>query len=381
MKFNFTRTTSLEDAKAFLSQALSSGKFPHALLIHGAEGVGQNPLLLDLADILLCDSAVERPCRKCPACAQGRRGNSERLHFLLPLEKGGGDDERKELDGPQVEEMVAKTEAFLGDPYGYGLTEKDSIRIVQVRDLQGRLSYAGASRNSRVVLIPWAENFQPGAANALLKTLEEPPAGTYFLLSTANRKAVLQTILSRCTGLPVAALEDGPFAAAVAARKEWWDGAPPSRLIPFSEGSLGVLLHLYRNGGEALLEEASIYLAAALQVDWRAFSDYLDGSAAFEDMESASRLLHFVLRMIGCLHRLRVEEGPARSPGWIAKALARQGWDGSLSAPLEILDGAADLAGFAALNENILSGVQGYSKPKMAALGSWLERDMKMAAR
>lgn len=381
-KTGFTRTTGLEEAKAFLDRALSSGKFPHALLVHGPEGVGQNALILDLADILLCESAVERPCRKCPACAQGRRGGSERMHFLLPLEKAGagsgGDGEPpKELDGPQMEEMIGKTDAFLGDPYGFGISGKDMIRIVQIRDLQGRLAYAGASARSRVVLLPWAELLNESAANALLKTLEEPPAGTYFLLSSANRRDVKATILSRCTHLPVAPLEEIPFAAAVAARKEWWNDAPPTRLVPFAEGSLGVLLRLYRSGGEALLEETAAFLEAALQPDWRRFSEYLDGSPAFDAMDAAAPLLDFALKVIRALHRLRVAEGAGPVPAgpWIPGALARRGWDPALAGMLAAADRSGDLSGLAAMVETLLSAVQDYAKPRMAALGAWLERE------
>jgi hypothetical protein len=274
-----------------------------------------------------------------------------------------------------------------------------------VRDLQVRLGYAGAAGRSRVVLVPWAETFNTSAANALLKTLEEPPAGTYFLLSSASRKSIPATILSRCTHLPVAALDDKAFAAAAAARKEWWAAdagsaggdAPPARLMPFAEGSLGALLSLHRNGGEALLEETLAFAAAALQSDWRAFSDYLDASAAFDKMETAAPLLAFSLRAVRALHRLRVAAGrptaAVRSPGaapvpaplslspeargWIPSALERQGWERSLAPLFEAFDRAEDLSAFASLIEAVLSAVQDYSKPRMAALGAWLEREPK----
>ena len=75
MDFAFNRTLGLTEAKASLAQAISSGKFPHALLIHGPEGVGQNPMLLDLADILLCEEeSGTRPCGKCAGCL-GRKKN------------------------------------------------------------------------------------------------------------------------------------------------------------------------------------------------------------------------------------------------------------------------------------------------------------------
>lgn len=383
MQHTFTRTTGLEAAKAFLSQALDSGKFPHALLIHGPEGVGQNALLLDLADILLCESAASRPCGRCGSCLQARSGNSERALYILPLATSQGDEDRKELEGPQLEEMIAKIPAFLGDPYGYAVTDRELIRIVQARDLQVRLGYAGAARRSRVVIIPWAESFVPAAANALLKTLEEPPAGTYFLISSSNRKAILPTILSRCTLLPVAALDDKPFAAAVAARKTWWEGQPPARLIPFAEGSLGSLLHLHRNGGEATLEESGRFFTAALQEDWRVFSEYLDESGAFDKLENAAPLLTFSLRAVRALHRLRVGAGADRAGDWLPAALSRAGWDASLAGPLgalAALDKAADLGAFAQYLESLLAAVQDYAKPRMAAMGAWLEQEGRWTA-
>lgn len=378
MKYSFARTTGHEDAKAFLIQALTSGKFPHALLIHGPEGVGQNALLLDLADILLCESAETRPCGKCGSCLQGRSGNGERIHFMLPLKTSGGDEDSKDLEGAQMEELGEKIRSFLGDPYGFPLEERAMIRIVQSRDLHVKLGYAGTGGKARVVVVPWAETFNISAANALLKTLEEPPAAVYFLLATSNRKALLQTILSRCTSLPLPALEDAAFAAAVRERKAWWadlGGEPPARLLPFAEGSLGALLHLHRNGGEALLDESLGYLDAALQSDWRTFSDWLDASAAFDKMDTAAPLLAFLLRAARALHRLRVETGESRPSGWITQALARRGWDPSLAPLFAALDRETDLREFSALVEGVLAAVQDYAKPRMAALGAWLERE------
>lgn len=383
MNYAFPRTTGLEESKAFLTQALASGKFPHGLLVHGPEGAGQEALLLDLADILLCESAVERPCGKCPPCLQARSGGMERKHFLLPLDKGGNDEEDFETD--QIDELVEKTARLQGDPYGFGVLDKAWIRTVQARQLQTRLGYAAGAGKAQVVIVPCAEHFWPNAANALLKTLEEPPRGTYFLLSTSNKKAILPTILSRCSHLPVTALSDADFAKAAAARKEWWSeagGVPPARLLPFAEGSLGALLALHRGGGEARLAEAAAFAGAALQGDWRAFSEWLEGCPAFDKLETAAPLLAFVLRALRALHRLRVSAGPeaARGREWIPAALARQGWDASLAPELAVFDRAADLGHLAALAESILAAVQDYAKPRMAALGAWLEHEAKQAA-
>ncbi|MDB5106855.1 MAG: ATPase [Fibrobacteres bacterium] len=385
MQFAFSRTQGLDEAKSFLSQAISSGKFPHALLVHGPEGVGQNALLLDLVDILLCDSAEIRPCGKCPGCLGRQRNNLDNLIFLMPIEKKdkaadkGGDGE---MEDAQVDELTERAKDFHADPYGFARSEKGNLNVGQIRGMQARLSFAEASQRPRIVVILWAETMAAPAANTLLKTLEEPPANTYFLLSSDDRSVLLPTILSRCTQLPIFPMVPEALRAVLAAKgKVWGMEVPPERLIPFAEGSPGVLLALHRNGGETLLEEAGRFLDAALRGDWAGFSDYLDDSDAFADLQSASRLLHFLLRTIRLFHRLEAMEGPAAyadsasSVGyaWTRKALERQGLDPSLAAVIGPMECAPDLMAFTAWIEDTLSAVQSYAKPKVAALGLYLE--------
>jgi DNA polymerase III delta prime subunit len=387
MEFTFSRAQGLEEAKTFLGRALSSGKFPHALLIHGAEGMGQNPLLLDLADILLCDAADMRPCGLCEGCLGRKRNNLDNLIFLMPIEKkdkasASGDGEGG-MEDAQVDELAEKAKDFHADPYGFSRTEKSNLNIGQIRSLQARLSFAEVSRRPRIVVILWAETMGHPAANTLLKTLEEPPANTYFLISSDDRSALLPTIISRCTQLPLFPMGPEALRAVLAAKAGAWDMAvPPERLIPFAEGSPGALLALHRNGGETLLEEAGRFLDASLRGDWSAFSDYLEGSDAFADLQASARLLHFLLRTVRLFHRLEALEGPivrdAGSHGWTQGALKRQGLDPSLAGIIGPLEGAADLRAFTAWIEELLGAVQSYAKPKVAALGLYLDAASKL---
>ncbi|HKP96372.1 MAG TPA: hypothetical protein VJ385_11510, partial [Fibrobacteria bacterium] len=170
MKSAFSRAQGLDEAKTFLAQALSSGKFPHALLIHGPEGAGQNALLLDLVDLLLCEDAEARPCGRCAGCLGRRRNNLDSLIFLMPIEKKdkGGDGE---LEGGQMDELAEKAGEFHADPYGFSRTEKGNLDVGQIRSMQSRISFAEASQRPRIVVILWAETMQASAANTLLKTL------------------------------------------------------------------------------------------------------------------------------------------------------------------------------------------------------------------
>ncbi len=400
MRFSFSRAQGLEEAKAFLSQALSSGKFPHGLLVHGPEGVGQNPLLLDLVDILLCDAADLRPCGACQGCLGRLRNNLDSLIFLMPiekkdkaLEKSGGDGE---MEDAQVDELTERAKEFQADPYAFARTEKSNLNIGQIRSMQARLSFAESSRRPRIVVLLWAETMAAAAANTLLKTLEEPPPNTYFLLSSDDRSALLPTILSRCTQLPLFPMAPDALRAVMAKQGKAWDIAIlPERLIPFAEGSPGALLSLHRNGGDTLLEESARFLASALAGDWSAFSDYLEESDGFGDLQSASRLLHFLLRAVRVFHRLEALEGPVgRGMGpdggtnpdaiaianagatafpWTRTALQRQGLDATLADVLGPLENTQDMAALVAWIEEMLSAVQSYAKPKVAALGLYLE--------
>jgi DNA polymerase-3 subunit delta' len=375
MKFAFSRTQGLEEAKSFLSRALASGKFPHALLINGPEGVGQNPLLLDLVDILLCEPAELKPCGECPGCLGRKRNNLDNLHFVIPLAEKSDDGDARKMTPAQTQELSDGIQTLAEDPYGFTVAEKAVIRISQISDLQGKIAFSLAGERVKLVVMLKVETMDAPVANALLKTLEEPPPNTYFLLSSDDRSALLPTILSRCTQLPVFPMAPDALRAVIAAKGEAWDmKTPPEKLLPFTEGSPGALLRLHRNGGDTLLEEAGRFLAAALDGNWRAFSDYLEESDGFADLQSSARLLHFLLRAVRVHHRLDVLEGPfvGEASDALGGAMRRQGMEPSLAGMLAPL-GRADAAAFAGWIEELLAAVQSYAKPKVAALGLYLE--------
>jgi hypothetical protein len=396
METLFNRTLGHDDAKAFLARALSSGKFPHALLIHGPQGIGQNALALDLVDLLLCDDAARRPCGKCAGCLGRRRSNLENLHFVIPLEEKSEGGDSRALTGAQVAELTEGMAAVSADPYGFAPAEKAVIRIAQISDLQGKIGYTLPGGGAKVAVMLKAETMDAPVANALLKTLEEPPANTYFLIACEDRGSLLPTIVSRCTQLPLFPLTVPAMRAAAAARATAWDmPAVPERLLPLAEGSPGILLSLHRNGGATQISEAGNFLAAALGPDSARenglpFADYLDGSPAFEDLASAAAFLAFLLRVIRLGLRLRIEAGAphgsphgspvasappgARKPGaWTRSALAAQGLDPALEEALAPLEEAHDLRPLAAWAEELLQAVRAYAKPKNAAFGLYLE--------
>jgi len=151
-------------------------RWPHAVLVAGPAGIGKRMLADWLARTLLCEkpSANGAPCGECPSCRYARAGQHPDLRIVEPVD----DDE----ENPKPVEWIVV----------------DRIRAL-VR-WSGLTSHRGGAK---VALIDPAERMNPAAANALLKTLEEPQPDTYFLLVSHQPGRLPATIASRCQRLAV----------------------------------------------------------------------------------------------------------------------------------------------------------------------------------
>src|SRR6266436_9246833 len=217
-----------EGTRHRLAGAIASGRLPQALLLEGPPGVGKQRLALWLAQALVCDAGRGTPqdsltiagegCGKCQHCKLVLSLSHPDVHWFVPLEpskKGGDADKQVELVAEALgEEMAARREQPLYEPPS-GLA---SHGIAAVRLLLRRLALTPALSRRKVFLIGNAERLVPqtgaeAAANALLKALEEPPADTVFVLTTAAPESLLPTILSRVVRVRVARLGDSVVAA------------------------------------------------------------------------------------------------------------------------------------------------------------------------
>ena len=148
--------------KEILDRSLASGRLAHAYLFSGPDGIGKRLMALALARAIVCHE--QRGCGDCQACRKIDHRNHPDLHVLEP-------------DG-------------------------NSIKIEQVRSLQKDLNLKPLEAPRKICLIEAADSMTLGAANALLKTLEEPRGDTLLILLSAHPNRLLETIRSRCQALP-----------------------------------------------------------------------------------------------------------------------------------------------------------------------------------
>ena len=174
-------------------QALRS-RTTQGLLFQGQRGIGKLELATSYAQALLCEHPVEdgHACGKCPACHWFGQGSHPDFRMLQPES--------------ETEEVEA------------GKKASRQISVDQIRSLSDFMGMTAHQGGRRVVIIHPAEAMNANAANALLKNLEEPPAGMLFILVTHKPQALLPTILSRCLSFVLATPEVKAAASFLAAQ-------------------------------------------------------------------------------------------------------------------------------------------------------------------
>ncbi len=171
-----------------LRRALASPA--HALLVHGPHGVGQFELSVTLAQAWLCESGGERkPCGACASCRLVAAHSHPDLLVLLPeaLREALGWGATDDADGGEEKQGKRKP-------------SKD-IRVDEVRQAISFAQTTSARGRCKAVVLHPAERMNAVSANALLKTLEEPPGNARLVLSCAAPDTLLPTIRSRCQAL------------------------------------------------------------------------------------------------------------------------------------------------------------------------------------
>jgi len=195
-----------------LKTAFEQGRFPQMLLLDGLAGVGKKLLAMDLAK-MLCENSAEP------------------VIWLTPID-GKAEDRDTKL---KIESKVAElSQKFAENPFYTGyITESAIISVGMVQYLLRNFTLKAAG--NRAVIITNADLMNEEAANKLLKTFEEVPPNTYFILTANSRYSLLPTVRSRSTCFSVPFLKNEEIASAL----EAYGYAVSDDILEFAAGSAG----------------------------------------------------------------------------------------------------------------------------------------------
>ena len=218
-----------DGVKHGLIHAAQTGRLHHALLFSGPSGVGKSMLARAFVQALFCEKSDDQSLSRCLKCHNCNRINNK-IH----------------PDVIEIEESAA------------------TIKIEVIRDLQSRLVYAPFESPRRFVLIHDIHKMQEAAANCFLKTLEEPPENTTFILITNQIQRIIPTIISRCQSVRFAPFSMNDVSEFLVERGVSSNEA--AQIAVMSGGSLGYALELsssdYKNdvihAFEEMLETDSV---------------------------------------------------------------------------------------------------------------------------
>jgi DNA polymerase-3 subunit delta' len=269
-------------AEQTLAQAFAGGRLHHAWLLAGRAGIGKATLAYRMArHVLARPEERDRAGRTLavPASSAAARQIAQQAHPALLVLRRPYDPQRKRL-----------------------LTV---ISVEEVRRLRAFLTHTVGAEGWRVVIVDSADELNIAAANALLKSLEEPPPRALFLLVTARPSALLPTIRSRCRRLELAPLDgDSLRRAATAALEAAGEKAPAAAKWPqlerYADGSVRAALQL-ATGGLDVYERVAGLISRLPAVDWPALHSLADTLAT---EAQAQRLEMFLGALLDTLARL-----------------------------------------------------------------------------
>lgn len=296
--------------RAVLERLLADrAHLPHALLVHGPTGIGKAEFARALGAGALCESPnAGLACEACVSCHWFSQGNHPDFREIIPEADAEDDTE------PAEAQPAAKSEK----------AKSLVIKIDQIRAVADFVALSTHRAGYRVLLVHPAEAMHPAAANALLKTLEEPPPLTLIVMVSDRPARLLATIRSRCRLL---ALPMPPPAEALAWLRQSGVAQPETALA--SAGGAPLLARDLAEPGEAELRRRLLAeLARPSGADALQF-------AASVERGSVERMIYWMQTWVHDLVRVRLA-GDARHHGDFGPALQARARAASLEALFDL---------------------------------------------
>ena len=311
-------------AEAQCMQAITSGRLPHAWLLHGPRGIGKATLAYRFAKFLLAGGAESAAA-------------SDNFDMFGAPEQTGPKDMSLPADAPTSRRIISGTHADLLVLDSESETRKrQEINVEEAREVAHFLSLTPSEANWRVVIIDSADALNPAAANALLKLIEEPPPQAMILLLAHQLGRVLPTIRSRTRLLPMLAPTPAAFDAIIENALPTLSEEEREAYRLLADGAPGQAIQLHEHG---VLRHLEAWLNALPMLKSRegaaASLAYVDGMLSGDDgsrWQMFCRLLNRTILLSSRIHAdpggaqyemLRQEQGPLEA---LAGAKSLDSW-------------------------------------------------------
>ncbi len=228
---SFTQIIGHEIPIDILQRAISGRRLPTGYLFAGPQNVGKTRIALELAKAINCQNPTEAAdcCDECEACRRIDENSYPYLRIVFPMLRKQEELRQKQVkrqqEGEEPDEVLEQIEV-----------EGAEILIDPVREMLRSANLKAPEGVWKIYLIRSAEKLRYEAANRLLKTLEEPPPQTTFILTTSRPAEVLPTIASRCQVIDFGPV---PRAPALAALREEFGDSDPQEVTALAAASAG----------------------------------------------------------------------------------------------------------------------------------------------
>lgn len=264
---------SQERARIRLMSSLRENRFPQSILIDGPAGIGKKALAMEIARALQCTDPNMRPCGHCFGCRMADDSGATE-GWVVPMESAeaharSSDDVSAGSKAKTIEDFKkGYIEEIQKNPYRVDIFSTGAFISVDLIRLMTS-SFAMKGDRIRTVIIAEADRMNESASNAFLKTLEDVPPNTYFILTTSSREKMLQTIRSRCLALHLLPLSDDEVRSEVAkvAGEEFDETSLTDDIVGLAVGSPGKALY-YAEHGATWCKLAADFVQKSIRGDY-----------------------------------------------------------------------------------------------------------------
>lgn len=299
----------LELVKKQLSRAVQDQHIAHAQLFQGPVGGAQTAMALAFVSYLFCTQRKgDDACGTCPSCQKVHKGIHPDLLFVFPSIT------TKKVKEAESDAFLPEWRKFLLDsPYrtlpdwllylGAEGNRQGNIPVEETRKLLQKISLKPFEAPFKVVFLWHAESLNASSGNALLKTLEEPPSSTLFILICSDPQKLLTTIISRTQRIQIGTVEEDALAAYLVGQAQI-DPEKAQHLAMSSEGNISWALDKAMNENLSMATWFAEWMRAVYSKNLSKLSQLADDFDALAKEEQKG-ILEYALHMFRqCLYQI-----------------------------------------------------------------------------